>query len=384
MATGYAHCTCKTCGKEFTKTTFQCNRKSADEWVAWAEANCDECPECYRKRKEAERKAELEELKEAYSDLPQLIGTERQVAWATKIRFESLKRLAAWEGRLLSDLKSGDGIKREITDTLDLVEGIREMFERKKNASWWIDNQPRDSWTMSDLYRKERGHLGEEEIEEKTVEQTTVKPETCTKPGAVVIKAAKTIKCVYPKDEDLRTIVKKLGFRWDGEGRAWVKQVPDWDSSADRAAELGSQLLNAGFAVSIQDAEIRRKAVEADYQPEHTRVIEVRKKGDFSGWFSIRWNSEDDFYDRARSLQKSRYSRPNVVVPASEFESVEDFAKHYDFFLSPGAKKLIEQERQKVAIISPANAKTAEYNEIDPRETLASSCEIPDDLKDDD
>ncbi len=367
MATGYAHCTCKTCGKEFTKTTFQCNRKSADEWVAWAEANCDECPECYRKRKEAERKAELEELKEAYSDLPQLIGTERQVAWATKIRFESLKRLAAWEGRLLSDLKSGDGIKREITDTLDLVEGIREMFERKKNASWWIDNQPRDSWTMSDLYRKERGHLDEEEIEEKTVEQTTVKPETCTKPGAVVIKAAKTIKCVYPKDEDLRTIVKKLGFRWDGEDRAWVKQVPDWDSSADRAAELGSQLLNAGFAVSIQDAEIRRKAVEADYQPGCRRLV-ICVGGKLCALFE-----RDEELNKEVKKIGGRWSRNNgaYIVPKARWLELLDFAGLHGFFITPDAERLIENQQNSEVTVSPAAAVDPET--ISAREQLAAA-----------
>lgn len=56
MAVATANCTCKKCGAKFTKSIKKYNRRQADDWERWAEANYDICPTCYGK---AMREAEL-------------------------------------------------------------------------------------------------------------------------------------------------------------------------------------------------------------------------------------------------------------------------------------------------------------------------------------
>ena len=79
-----------------------------DHRIAWYEKE-GICPDCYRKMKEEERKQADEELA-AYADkietewnLPELEGTEKQVAWARKIRAGAIKNFEANEGWLLKE-----------------------------------------------------------------------------------------------------------------------------------------------------------------------------------------------------------------------------------------------------------------------------------------
>ena len=72
-----------------------------DRRIAWYEEE-GICPDCYRKMKEEERRKADEELT-AYADkieaelsLPELEGTEKQVAWARKIRAGVIR---AWEAK---------------------------------------------------------------------------------------------------------------------------------------------------------------------------------------------------------------------------------------------------------------------------------------------
>lgn len=93
MAKATAICTCATCGAEFEKIAFKRNRTEANEWEAWAVANIDECPDCYRARLAAERDAEnraaMEDAKA--TGLPSLTGSDKQIAWATTI--DDLRRV---------------------------------------------------------------------------------------------------------------------------------------------------------------------------------------------------------------------------------------------------------------------------------------------------
>ena len=56
MAKAVATCTCKTCGETFEKSVKRSSRREADNWIAFAVNNYDECPACYAKRKREEEK----------------------------------------------------------------------------------------------------------------------------------------------------------------------------------------------------------------------------------------------------------------------------------------------------------------------------------------
>lgn len=49
MAKAIAECKCSECGSTFIRTTVKRNRKEAESWVAWAEKNFTQCPECWKR-----------------------------------------------------------------------------------------------------------------------------------------------------------------------------------------------------------------------------------------------------------------------------------------------------------------------------------------------
>ena len=57
MAKATALCTCKKCGATFERSTKKRNRKEADSWKEWAEANIDLCTACYHKQAVEEEQA---------------------------------------------------------------------------------------------------------------------------------------------------------------------------------------------------------------------------------------------------------------------------------------------------------------------------------------
>ncbi|SFV54941.1 hypothetical protein MNB_SV-12-34 [hydrothermal vent metagenome] len=98
-----------------------------------------------------------------------------------------------------------------------------------------------------------------------------------------------------------------------------------------------------GFIVRIFDEELRQKAIDGLYEPEHTRWIKFYK-----GKFSIKWKRyAEDFYAEARKIPTSKWDNPTVDVRAEQFEAVLDFANEYDFRFTPKAQKLLEEKKGK-------------------------------------
>lgn len=89
MAKTIANCTCATCGTVFIVPRFGSNRRDADQSAAWAEAHFDECPDCYKKRMAQEREKANTQAAEQSAEmgLPDLVGSPKQIAWATTIRY---------------------------------------------------------------------------------------------------------------------------------------------------------------------------------------------------------------------------------------------------------------------------------------------------------
>lgn len=152
--------------------------KDRDRRIAWYEEE-GICPDCYRKMKEEERRKADEGLA-AYADkieaewnLPELEGTEKQVAWARKIRASYFKKfefhnnmlfracLAVAQGRI------EDALAARVSSSIYPTEGTREEIAeagREKlrqygggnsdgaifmkafesvSAAWFIDNRDR-------------------------------------------------------------------------------------------------------------------------------------------------------------------------------------------------------------------------------------------------
>ncbi|MDD5486725.1 MAG: hypothetical protein PHW65_04145 [Dehalococcoidales bacterium] len=381
----------RACGHTETVVLFGKTRDR--EWRLAREAE-KLCYECWQKQLKEEREKENQEAAEAAKEmnLPELTGTEKQIAWAETIRQKMLADIDEFIFR---------NVNKEQRNAPKLREAI-EHIKSKTEARWWIDNRKVE-------YRYEFAHLLEnaaQEAESKYHEpapevvaeskaEATVRPEEPkTETVAEIRPLENAIEISFPeKREDFREIVKKqLKMRWNGN--CWARELRAKNgTAADRASEAGHLLLAAGFTVRIYDIGIRQSAITGDYKQETTRWIGQFKKDldKHAGWLCIEWDRErEDFYNVARKLPGSRYDRPYVVVPPEQFEQVLDFAQMYDFKIMKVAQKAINAARKAkeealiVKVDAPERNKTAKPSDKPPVLEVPAEVEVDETLRDDD
>lgn len=380
MAKATAICRCATCGKEFEYVAYKNNSSAARDFEKWAAENIDECPECREKRIAAEREEQNRISAEAAQTKgwPELTGTEKQVAWATSIREKEIGDAAEECTRRLKT-RHPEAYKIAMA-------AIDKLVSTRTKASWWIDNRGYIKTSLNEVIREMKNNpapqqAAEEPAPAKADEATIAKPESQTHDGIVDIRASEQrVSATYQKDDDFRSLVKGLGYRWSSSDTAWCLSIDfSTGTAAERAAELGNKLLNAGFAIRIQDADTLRAAIDGRYKPMCQRWISKSPK---TGRFVISWGRGDDLYDKAKRLPGARYVSPSIQVPAKELESVMDFADSYGFKLSPGAQKLVDEMRGATVTVKPAAGRDPEYDEHPVADVLNSSRDILPDLKD--
>lgn len=338
------------------------------------------CEKCWEAKLIADReKANVEAARQAKEmNLPELIGTEKQVAWATTLR---QKRIEEIQAEIDSDTNS-DRKKSKCAKVLDY------MLKNKNTAPWYIDNRNETALGIIECLAKEmptEGELAEKALEQEVRAEATIFPRDATASGIVDIKIkADRVAAIYVKDENFREIVKDLGYRW--QNGAWEKKISEITGTGiDRAAELGNKLLNAGFPICILDAEARQKAIDGTFEPEHTRWIHLITNGDYKGRLGIRWQGMDTrLYNVARRLPGSKYISPYVVVKIDFYKEIEEFAELYEFRFTAAAKKAIEQYKNAVenaTVIEPVEVQDVEYKD-GLEAILDSSREVIEDLLD--
>lgn len=405
MATAYAECKCATCGAEFTKIMYGTNRRDADSKAEWAAGYFDECDDCSKARKLREMEAATQEAEAA--GLPKLNGSEKQAAWAVTIRqkiYEKLEEeIRVKSGKIAKSEAAGKKVIRA-KRTLENLSNLLAFLTDHTAAHWWIDNRDHlspllSSGEIADRFRDDMDAWiaqsnaapmeteEEAEIRKAAEEEMVAAPQGQTHSGVVEITVTdKDVTAQYPKDEDFRAIVKRLGYAWDADRRVWNHEISVITGAAqERAAELGNNLLNAGFAIQIADPDTRQKAIEGDYQPEHRRWILIYTSGDVRNWFCVLLPERGDgMYEKAKAIKGSRYCKPDVAIPAKQWREVLDFAEMNDYRISPAAQELIDAQKAAIITVTPAPARAAKYHEIDPGDIM-NNCvaEIPADLLDD-
>lgn len=353
MAKAVAHCTCSICGKEFTKSSQQRNRQAADRWELWAVEYYDECSDCYNDRiaREREKASKQAAVEAAEMELPDLEGSEKQVAWAVKIRKAFID---AMESELVELTEKMSRLKAKGSDRLRNAEASYEkisrtyehILEEKTSASWWIDRRYDSARSIINSNADQVHEYIEDDCKaaNDAIEEATLVPENCTSSGAAtIILKEKLISVFYLKDNDFIALVKSLGYRWSREDRRWNKWMTvTTGSQEDRAAELANKLLNAGFSVVLMDAEIRRKAVEADFEPEcHRWIVKVKDE-------LVIKTAKDDPVNKEVYKLGCRWSHAadGCVVDRRLWREVLDFAEINGFKISEGAQGIINSARR--------------------------------------
>lgn len=312
---------------------------------------CSECWEAEKKREfERQNQKAAEEAREY--GLPELTGSEKQVAWATTLRQQFIadteRFIGTREEKLASGLFAADLTGQAQLETI--LRGMRVAVEERllteTSARYWIDSRGIDNneWLRA---------MGEKaltappavpkEVEQAAIEEMTVRPTDTITNLVTEIRIDETqVTAKYPeKDDNFRKIVKDLRFTWD-EGK-WTRQTgTKTGSPLDRATELGVKLLAAGFPVRVYTDELQQRIIRAEYEPESRRWITANVE---KGVFLVTWDrNEGDFYNEAKKLPGGKWaSGKGMQVPKETFREILDFADRYQFSLSPGARTIIER-----------------------------------------
>lgn len=403
--------------------TVQLFGKEADRQrsITWYEEN-GLCPECYKKKIEAERKAADDaaaaEAKEM--GLPDLKGSEKQVAWANSIRGAIVNEVNnclgnAYKEQKRAEKEDKDALLENVKRVINLLNAINEVIASETSAheiigwrnsvhinDWCYEYQMNydklisgsisrdsihDTWDSELLDRALDllldGKTPDQEAEEAEVAETVVLSPEHKESGTPVTVAYtdKEVSVESPKDSGVIETAKGCGFRWDGD--TWTMQIDVKTGSAvDRAAEIANKLLLAGYQVTVPVA-ISQAAVSGSYELRCTRWI--CSYSDDEEHVYLSWDRNDDMYYKALELTGAKWrSRRGMRVPTSSADEIEDFAQLYGFQITDDAKEAIAEYRKSVTIVAPESGKPAEKKDGEEAldSILQSSREVLEDLKD--
>lgn len=320
------------------------------------------CPECYKKQLEEERAAANKEAaeKSAEMELPELNGTEKQVAWANVLRLDILqkcskkislfcKRNEERRSKGKDEIKHIDGM-----DDGELLGAVDFALKNHTEARFWIDERANDD-TLKRFAKEYMKHKAEQNIPDDVKQELdeekkalTVVPHTGERKSGVAEISFKdgVLSVSYTKDDKFREIVKSLGFKWSGY--AWEKEITEFTgTAAERAAELGNKLLLSGFTVQFPDVESKEAAISGDVIPECKRWVKIQKN---TGKLAITWKEKNDcLYLSAKKLPEAKWADGYMSVKVEFYREVQDFAETFGFSISKMAQGEIDKQKEKEA-----------------------------------
>lgn len=158
---------CTTCGKEFTVSKNCYNRTEANNWEHWAANHYTTCHECYAQKNQPA----------ASSNLPELEGSEKQIAWATSIRAKFEKEIGNFVAgleKMLEELKASGEATPAHTAHIAKCHKVMAKMLSETSCRWWIDNRTASPLELFDAEmantEDEPAEEAAEEIAEETVE----------------------------------------------------------------------------------------------------------------------------------------------------------------------------------------------------------------------
>lgn len=293
------------------------------------------CPGC-KIEKENKKAAEISESME----LPQLIGTERQVAWANTIRLSIMKKFPNLIITELNDLTIP-------IDKKELKKAYNYVITNITKASFWIELHHVDSLELfTTLLCEYEKYIEkkEQELSDAEKEAFTAQPDHIEFNSIVVLIKSKdgNLLAYYQKNETFIKIVKKFYMKWQGDD-CWKKTINEYnDSFNDRAAELGRRLLLAGFVVQFPNSQSKEMAMNKSYKEQQKRWISIHD----DSTFAIQFEQNRQLYREARAIPSATYCSPYVYVSTSYYKELEEFANCHNFKFTIEATRVLESLRK--------------------------------------
>lgn len=143
MAKARAICKCEKCGAEFVREKICRNRAEADNFEKWAVENFTLCGACWKKEQDEKAAAKDAEFP------PIKVGSEKQIAWAIKIRLAAVEKLRDY----IQPVTENDD--EEDKKTFVCMTRLLAAITSHEDARWYIDHQNALEYGVySGVYRK--------------------------------------------------------------------------------------------------------------------------------------------------------------------------------------------------------------------------------------
>ena len=384
MAKGTAACTCCECGKSFTASKILASRDQANNWEEWAKSNIIQCDDCREKEREEEKAAANAKAAEAAKELklPELTGTEKQIAWANTIRvkvFEQYSKVTE------SFTKFTPEKQNQCAEEFEKLNEVADyLFNNKLSASFWIEHRDLNIRILIRDFEKEVSIVEEKAELQPIVADYAVKPENTITDAVVEVKYSNSMLTVsFPNKNDV--IIKECKsakMNWNSKDLVWERKLSEMSGTTDRIIEIGYKLLKAGIPVAIADEEIRKKAVAGEYKEEC--LLWVMNGPDDK--LRASWG-DGDWYEKSKRITGAKWSseKRNMMVPVSSFKEIRDFAECNNFKVTTLAKEKMDEYEVEIERIKKVDV--SEHVEVEKpdklKEILKSSDDIPSDLLDD-
>lgn len=318
------------------EVTFNCNHTATVELYGPTEMRRKriqrmEAQPCYA----CQRKKQIEAIGkwEEEMDLPDLIGSPKQIAWARRLRYSVLSQA-------------------EENFNLPQYEKILDVFSSQVSVRFWIDNEEQLNHCCWEDIKDLIDSIEDEPLKEEARQSAIIRTKNITHDGYVELSTSgKQVRIIYAKrSDDLIKLVKQFGFRWDSKNKVWYREVFPFSSIADQIAEIGNILLHAGFSCCILDDDAREKSITGEYKAIGKRLLLSEDGKDFS--FQLLDYEERDEFIRKLYKIGGRCNCGKIIVGGTMYRAVGDFAKKYGFKVSSGAKRLIESQIQREIKVS--------------------------------
>jgi hypothetical protein len=192
--------------------------------------------------------------------------------------------------------------------------------------------------------------------------------------------ADRTVRLFFPeKLDEFRALAKKFNYIWQG---CWERNFNSNIDILDRAAEIGHELVLAGFCIGVNTDTIRQRIVSASFIPEPFKLVDAAQDKTYVDWLTFNYPRGEDWYDEIIKITAARYVDGKIYVPSEHYLEVEDFAEINDFILTTAALEIIDRAKAiRVAAIEIAPRR--KQNKTKSKKAHAPTDSIPDHLRDD-
>ncbi len=353
----WEHVKCNQCKEEYRVQMYGPIKQREWKIENW-NGICDECRE-----KNRQAKNEADALRNKDAGLPDLTGSEKQIAWAETIRADKIteieEQFQKWEELRQSRPERLEKHLNKYFPNCDptptRMEAAFRLIQRQKESRFWIDNRfdgavellhyglkqtPSETQKAEAAVKAESAEKAQAEAQAKA-EAATIRPESPKSGNPVEISVFKTeVSLEFEKNADFRELVKDAHYRWNPDKYIWERRV---DSASDRAAEIGITLLDAGFSVLCYNDSARDMIRRREFSPEIRKWVKRRISGDYANCFAVSFDYDPSLTSAVKDIEGRKWDKPDWIVPGKFYAQVTEFAEKHGFAISPKAQELIAQ-----------------------------------------